>query len=432
MQANRNLVLVGGVGSGKSDLADFIIGEEIRERRQTGGREVKIGSPDKPNTCLRIFEANQGNRNDECLDVLRSQTVDTCFLVVVDITKGEEFVNELASLRGLSEHLADESYSLFGNCCVVFTHIDELAVVADKQEIADREFGEILSLVDGRCMFVNSTLRTQENRDRMLGQLLQLSKPVLRVLCYGNLRYPSTMVQEITNVLEYSTQLEHSGVKLNFFPDVYNPFVEQQIILRQELSRLIGQPDEIGNGVSVIVILINLKEGFGTGYWEVVNSLPRSYGLDPISEKYFWDRVVVIFHILGGTIQASMKHHIDRNPAIKELVTRIRGRYTHTSPTDSKQIFIQEFISLCERVKSENNFRQVIGGKDVITRATKDIVLKRKETALSNRICNFLHRNRRKVFVTILLLGMMMPIAYRYVNRWKFKLILKYFLFRLF
>ena len=41
-----------------------------------------------------------------CLDVLRSQTVDTCFVVVVDITKVGEFVNELASLRELSEDLA--------------------------------------------------------------------------------------------------------------------------------------------------------------------------------------------------------------------------------------------------------------------------------------------------------------------------------------
>ena len=431
MQANRNLVLVGALDSGKSVLADFIIGEEIGERGQSGGREVTIVSPDKPNTCLRIFETNQENRNDVCLDVLRSQTFDTCFLVVVDITKGEEFVNELASLRELSEHLADGSYSLFGNCCVVFTHIDELAAVADKQEIADREFGEVLSLVDGRCMFVNPTLRTQENRDRMLGELLQLSKPVLRVLCYGNYTYPCEMIQKITDVLEYSTQLEISGVKLNFYRDVYNPLLVQEINLGQELSRLIGQPDEIGNGVSVIVILINFRVGFSADDRDVVNSLPRSFGLDPISEKYFWDRVVVIFHITGGTIQSGMRHHVDRNPAIKELLIRVRWRYTHTSPTDSKQIFIQEFISLCERVKSENNFRQVIGGRDVITRATKDIVLKRSEMALTNRICNFLLRNKRRLFVTILILGMM-PIAFKYIYRWKFKLIFKYFWFKYF
>ena len=431
MQANRNLVLVGALDSGKSVLADFIIGEEIGERRQSGGREVTIVSPDKPNTCLRIFETNQENRNDVCLDVLRSQTFDTCFLVVVDITKGEEFVNELASLRELSEHLADGSYSLFGNCCVVFTHIDELAAVADKQEIADREFGEMLFLVDGRCMFVNPTLRTQENRDRMLGELLQLSKPVLRVLCYGSYTYPCEMIQKITDVLEYSTQLENSGVKLDFYRDVYDPLMEQEINLGQDLSRLIGQPDEIGTGVSVIVILINFEQGFRTHDWKVVNSLPRSFGLDHNSENYFWDRVVVIFHIPVGEFKPVMRHHIDRNPAVRELLIRVRWRYTHTSPTDSKQIFIQEFISLCERMKVENNFRQVIGGRDVITRATKDIVIKGKETALTNRICNILLRNKRRLFVTILILGMM-PIAYRYIYRWKFKLIFKYFWFKLF
>ena len=429
--ADRNLVFLGGIDSGKSMLVDLIIGEEIGVRREFGGVEVTVVSPDRSTTCLRIFETNQENRSDVCLDVLRSQTVDTCFVVVVDITKVGEFVNELASLRELSENLADWSYSLFGNGCVVFTHIDELAVVVDQQEMVDKEFGEILSLVDGKCMFVNSTLRTQENRDKVLRELLQLSKPVLRVLCYGSLAYPRSMLQEITNVPEYSTQLGDSGVKLYFYQDVYNPLVEQEIHLGQELSRLIGQ-DEIGNGVSVIVILINFEYGFGSFDWKVVNSLPRSFGLNPISEQYFWDRVVVVFHITGGTVQSGMRHHVDRNPAIKELLTRIRWRYTHTHPTDSKQVFIQEFISLCERVKSENNFRQVIGGKDVMTRATMDIVLKKKETALTTRVRNFLCRNRRKIFVSTVLFLAMMPIAYRYVFRWKFKLILKYFLYRLF
>ena len=430
--ADRNLVFLGGVDSGKSILADLIIGEEIGERREFGSREVTVVSPDRSTTCLRIFETNQENRSDVCLDVLRSQTVDTCFVVVVDITKVGEFVNELASLRELSENLADWSYSLFGNGCVVFTHIDELAVVVDQQEMADKEFGEILSLVDGRCVFVNSTLRTQENRDKVLGELFQLSKPVLRVLCYGNLAYPCSKLQEITNVPEYSTQLGDSGVKLYYYRDVYQPLVEQEIQLGQELSRLIGRPDEIGNGVSVIVILINFQEGFGSFDWKVVNSLPRSFGLDPISEQYFWDRVVVVFHITGGTVQSGMRHHVENNSAIRELLTRVHWRYTHTHPTDSKQIFIQEFISLCERVNLENNFRQVIGGKDVMTRATRDIVLKKMETALFTRVRNFLSRNKRTVFVTTVLFFAMMPIVYKYIHSWKFELIRKYFLYRLF
>ena len=82
------------------------------------------------------------------------------------------------------------------------------------------------------------------------------------------------MLQEITNVPEYSTQLGDSGVKLYFYRDVYDPLVEQETHLGQELSRL-RQPDKIGNGTSVIVILINFLDGFATDDWEVVNSLPR-------------------------------------------------------------------------------------------------------------------------------------------------------------
>ena len=48
------------------------------------------------------------------------------------------------------------------------------------------EVQEILSLLDNRCMFLNCTDGTQESRGRALEQILQLSKPTLRIVCYGN------------------------------------------------------------------------------------------------------------------------------------------------------------------------------------------------------------------------------------------------------
>ena len=59
--ADRNLVFLGGVDSGKSMLVDLIIGEEMGVRREFGGVEVTVVSPDRSTTCLRIFETNQEN-----------------------------------------------------------------------------------------------------------------------------------------------------------------------------------------------------------------------------------------------------------------------------------------------------------------------------------------------------------------------------------
>ena len=47
------------------------------------------------------------DRNRVCLDIVREQTGDTCFVVVVNITKSAEFANELLSLKELSEFLSN-------------------------------------------------------------------------------------------------------------------------------------------------------------------------------------------------------------------------------------------------------------------------------------------------------------------------------------
>ncbi|KAI6657208.1 hypothetical protein LOD99_11184 [Oopsacas minuta] len=380
MQVDRNLILIGAVNCGKSVLTDFIIGQE--EVRSIGGREVTILSQGKPSSILRIFETTPENRKDVCLEIVRNQTVDTCFVVVIDVTKSDEFVNELVRLKELSEQLAEWSYSLFGNCFVVFTHIDELVDGVDKQQFVDREFGDILCLVDRRCVFINSTLRTQENRNRLLDELIHLSKPVLKILCYGDIQFPGEMIQQIIEIPDNSSLLEELGLRLYFHPDLSKGDKYREFVLEPQVSSIIGLPDEVGRGVTVIVILVTLTEAYCKDYEILINRLPSTHGLDVNSEKYFWDRVVVLFRIIGGDFKEIFEHTIHNNPAVMALMIRTGWRYTHISPIVRDNEFLQKFIPLCQQVKRENNFRQFIGGKNIIERATRDISLRKKESSI--------------------------------------------------
>ena len=211
----RNLVLLGRVDSGKSVLTDLISG------RGAGGndrcREVDIQlNPDEPGILVRLFEPAVVDRNKVCLDTVREQTADTCFVVVVDITKGVEFANELVGLKELSEYLSDLSYSLFGNSMIVFTHIDELPAEVNRDRLVEGEFQEILSLLDNRCMFLNCADGSQESRGRTLEQILQLSKPTLRIVWYGNTQFPSSWFENIIKLPEFAAQLGASGLKFHF------------------------------------------------------------------------------------------------------------------------------------------------------------------------------------------------------------------------
>ena len=414
MQCNaRNLVLLGRADSGKSLLTELIVGGE-GARRNNLCREVDINlTPDEPATHVRLFEPAAVDRNRICLDIVREQTTDTYFVVVVvvDINKSVEFGNELVSLKELSEYLSDFSYSLFGNCMIVFTHIDELPAEVNRDRVAQQEFEEILSLVDNRCMFLNCTDRSQEGSDMALSELVQLSKPTLNVLCHGNTESPSSWIKGI--LTEFVIQFQVSRMEFHFYPNLTVVDLDRLFDLEPDLSRKIGQPDDIGTGISVIVILVTLTSPYHTGYELLINRLPGRYGLDLNNEKYFWSRVVIVFHMNEGNYTSVIKQAIDNNPAIMNLLIRSGWRYTYMGKYRPNNIFVQEFISLCHRVRDENNNRQFIGGKNINQRAIRDITTRRQEMTLKNQIFKFTRRHHKKLILAMILVST--PVIYRIV-----------------
>ena len=349
---------------------------------------------------MRLFEPAVVDISEVCLDTVREQTGDTCFAVVVDITKTVEFANELVSLKELSKYLSDWSYSLFGNSMIVFTHIDKLSAEVNRDRLVEGEFQEILSLLDNRFMFLNCTDGSQESRGRALEQILQLSKPTLRIVCYGNNEFPTSRIQDIFEMQEFATQLEASGLQLHFHPDLTVADIYKIFDLDPDLSRVIGQADGIGTGISVFVILITLTEAYHTGYDNLTNHIPGRHYLDPKCEKYFWSRAVVIFKMNEGNYPAVIKHSIDNSSGIRRLLIRTGWRYTYMGkyrPKTPNSEFINQFISLCHRVREENNNRQFIGGNNINERAIRDISLRREEMTLPNQIYKFVRRHQGKL-----------------------------------
>ena len=76
--------------------------------------------------------------------------------------------------------------------------------------------------------------------------------------------------------------------------------------------------------------------------------------------------------------------------------------------------FINQLISLCHRVREENNNRQFVGGKNINERAIRDISLRREEMALLNQIYKFVLKHHRKILLATLIISS--PIVYRIAN----------------
>ena len=105
----------------------------------------------------------------------------------------------------------------------------------------------------------------------------------------------------------------------------------------------------------------------------LINNTPKLYKLDPNCEKYFWNRVVVIFNMNEGNYPVVIKHSIDNSSGIRGLLIRAGWRYTYMGKYCPNSEFVRQFIILRKRVKDENNNRQFIGGNNINGRAIKDI-----------------------------------------------------------
>ena len=362
----RNLVLLGPVDSGKSALIKLIAGGG--SRRNDRSRVVDINlAPDEPGIRARLFEPAAVDRNRVCLDIVREQTTDTCFVVVVvDITKSVDFTNELVSLKELSELLSDLSYSLFGNCMIAFTHIDDLPAEVNTDRLVQQEFQEILSLVENRCMFLNTTDRSQESRGRALEQFIRLTKLTLKILCYGNNVFKSEaflpgLFGEISD-----------NVYLYRAPDL-NLFNPSQHRTTPELSNLLGDQENIGKGVSAFVILIGYSEVFSRAMLDLIKSIPTSLGLDAESAEYFWNRAIIVFNTEGhDNPEGIIRDSIIGNIGIKEIVNIAGGRYTYVSENLSSNENQTKLEEHCRNIKITNNNREFIGGRNVMERALRE------------------------------------------------------------
>ena len=183
-----------------------------------------------------------------------------------------------------------------------------------------------------------------------------------------------------------------------------------------QLIRIIGQTDSTGTGITVFVILITLTISYDTVYDGLINYFPTRNGLIANNEKYFWSRVVIIFHMNEGNYATILNHAIGNSIGIRRLLTRSGWRYTYIGRNRPNNIFVQEFISLCHRVRDENNNRQFIGGKNINQRAILDITTRRQEMTPKNQIFKFTRRHHRKLKIAIILVSTSVICRFVYVS----------------
>ena len=357
---HRRFVLIGNENSGIASLSALL--------REVGNGGMKV-------ECLEgvgIIKATE-----RFVTILQNRLYQTTFLIVIPVTRKTPSVEWLNSVKFLNNQLALSSFNLFSSAMLVLTHADELCPSLNSNNLTQivREkcknevtWEFLLRSVGYRFICVDSTQQAIEFKIGILNQIQQISKPSFNILVHGNNGVES---KELMNILHLSNhdnviELENARLKFYCYPDLDLFQGYQQAECGTEISRLIGNHVEHGEGISLILILISQCEIFSRNMKEMITNIPTNhvFRMDSRTEQYWWDYTTVLFSFKDNSngSRDEILRSIKGNIGIEEVVKRSGNRYIWMSDTSPENMLIERISSECNKSQARTGNREFIGG----------------------------------------------------------------------
>ncbi|KAI6656746.1 hypothetical protein LOD99_16049 [Oopsacas minuta] len=403
-QIERSFVLIGKSRDGKSTLGNLLVNQA--NTFPTHMHEGASGLTDKVKTVQSFINSadievqntnpqvwfqvmDQPGLNDpshnlvkhsgnliKCLKMSKAPMSIT-FVIVITVA-GCFFPQEsLKNILSLAEQMAEASYSFFANALVVLTHKDKLQGNTHEeldQELKDKCQSEewkwlqfLLDLVNRRYVFVDARNINNPNRVSILKRMFKLSRPTVRLMIHGNTHFKSS---EFQNYLNISGNCHFINMKyiiaLHFNQDLnLNRGQRREIQLEEEIVRAGIKLKEIIQGISVIIVLISLKDLFTDETERHIMGVPDTYGIHTILHKQWWEHTLIVFkipNIPNTNPNDIIIDNIKRNIALERIVQQAGFRYTYVTGGDTRNICVQRINQGCLLVKEQSEGRGYIDG----------------------------------------------------------------------
>ena len=394
---DRTFILFGKSNSGKSALGNLLLGSHATthfsthplhepsghtKKMQSGESEIdaKIvygeGYTGHNRVKIQVIDQPGCNDNDhaifsnQCLEMSKSKRK-TTFLIVINLTSRYFSQDEFLSVMRMAEILSENKHCFFSNAIIVSTHADILDkhLRKDKlkeivhQKLQQEDFGYIqalLDLVEHRYMFVNAVNNGEVNRGDTLEELFQLTKPTLNVCIDGNTgfigRDLKLLLRSEPTINNIRKDTPIYDVEYHFNPEL-NPITRDDIkLMKGKIAHALDKLDKISNGISAIVILINLEENFREEIYNHILNLPDAYSLGDKSKQHFWDFASIIFKV-GSDSKDYVRREIDVNLRLKNLDKLVQSRYCWITDRTSPEECNKKLGNLVNEVASYNHWK---------------------------------------------------------------------------
>ena len=322
------------------------------------------------------------------MDCLKNSNAEmsTTFLITIKMSSVSFTEKTVSSLFDLAYFMSKFKYNFFSNAMIAFTHIDEVHGVelnTDSLEhklsklMADKEWrqlSEVIQRVDNRHMFVNARNRVPGYREIILQTLFEISKPVIKATIHGNNNFPGAEMRKILQGTNESILHPKCHLQCTFSKDFQ---ISESLTMEAEILSSFNKMKQVGHGISVVIILINLHKYISEQTLRLISALPGDYQFGEEIESEFWKYVFITIKTYFQNSDSIFKLSAEQNPTefidkhvgssdrFRDIFGKIERRHTWVTDDTKRDECVNRILGVSQSIKQKNESREYINAEIV-------------------------------------------------------------------
>ena len=136
--------------------------------------------------------------------------------------------------------------------------------------------------------------------------------------------------------------------------------------MEAEVLSSFNKMKQVGHGISVVIILINLHRYISAQTLRLINALPGDYQFGEENESEFWKYVFIVFKLAAEqNPTAFIDKHVRSSDGFRNIFDKMEGRHTWVTDEMTRDECVNRILGVSQSIKQKNEGREYINAEIV-------------------------------------------------------------------